>query len=63
MLAIANNGGNRCCKRSVYGMLELASNYFNRSMGFRLSTLVERVRCPFHQTNKLCNGMGCRYYP
>lgn len=63
MLAIAGNGGNRCCKRSVYGMLELASNYFNRILGVRIAAPAERVRCAFHQANKLCNGMSCRYYP
>lgn len=63
MLAVANNSGNRCCKRSVYCMLELATNYFNRVMDVTLAAPSERVHCPFTQNNKLCNGAACKYYP
>ncbi len=63
MLNIANNSGNRCCKRSVYSVLELATNYFNRVMGGSLEAPQERVHCPFTTKNKLCNGAACKYYP
>ena len=63
MLLIANNSGNRCCKRSVYGVLELATNYFNRTMGVSLEVAQKRVICPFTAKNKLCNGQACKYYP
>jgi hypothetical protein len=63
MLNIANNSGNRCCKRSVYSMLELATNYFNRVMGVRLEVSKKRFSCPFTVKNKLCNGAGCKYFP
>jgi len=63
MLAIANNSGNRCCKRSVFGMLELATNYFNRVLGVFLAGPEERIRCPFTAQNKLCNGAPCKYFP
>lgn len=63
MLHIANNSGNRCCKRSVYGVLELATNYFNRVMGVSLEALQKRISCPFTAKNKLCNGPACKYYP
>lgn len=63
MLNIANNTGNRCCKRSVYSVLELATNYFNRVMGVVLETPEKRTMCPFTAKNKLCNGAACKYYP
>ncbi|WP_298266883.1 DUF5714 domain-containing protein [Geobacter sp.] len=63
MLNIANNSGNRCCKRSVYGVLELATNYFNRVLGSSLEAPQESIRCPFTRKNKLCNGKACKYHP
>lgn len=63
MLNIANNSGNRCCKRSVYSVLELATNYFNRVMGASLEAPEKRTSCPFTAKNKLCNGTACKYYP
>ena len=63
MLNIASNSGNRCCKRSVYSMLELATNYFNRVMGASLKAPPERIQCPFTTRNKLCNGEACKYHP
>jgi hypothetical protein len=63
LLNVANKAGNRCCKRSVYSLLELATNYFNRVMGVRLDSLEGRLRCPFTDRNKLCNGAACAYFP
>jgi hypothetical protein len=63
MLNIANNTGNRCCKRSVYSMLELATNYFNRVLGVPLEAPDRRIACPFAAQNKLCNGPSCKYHP
>jgi hypothetical protein len=63
LLNIANKAGNRCCKRSVYSMLELATNYFNRVMRVRLEAPTARVRCAFTARNKLCNGAICPYFP
>lgn len=63
MLNIANNSGNRCCKRSVYSVLELATNYFNRVLGGSLEAPENRISCPFTAMNKLCNGASCKYCP
>ena len=63
LLNVANKDGNRCCKRSVYSMLELATNYFNRVMGVRLEAPEKRLSCPFTAKNKLCNGAVCQYFP
>jgi hypothetical protein len=63
LLNVANKAGNRCCKRSVYSLLELATNYFNRVLGVRLEALDARPCCPFTAQNKLCNGAACQYFP
>jgi hypothetical protein len=63
MLMIANNHGARCCKRSTYSVLELASHFFTAAMGAKLATPRGRVECPFPEQNKLCNREDCKYYP
>jgi len=63
MLHIASGTGNRCCKRSVYGVLEVATSYFNAALGVPLTPASLRVECPFSEKNKLCNHQACRYYP
>lgn len=63
MLQIANGTGNRCCKRSVYGVLETATSYFNAALGVTLAPASGRVECPFSEANKLCNREACRYFP
>lgn len=63
MLHIANGTGNRCCKRSVYGVLEVGTTYFISALGVPLAHPSTRVDCPFAEKNKLCNREACRYYP
>lgn len=63
MLHIAGGTGNRCCKRSVYGVLEVATGYFNAVLAASLLPASRRVECPFHGVNKLCNHEACRYFP
>jgi hypothetical protein len=63
MLLIANNHGNRCCKRSVFTVLELASHFFTAAMGVALAPPRGRVECAFSAQNKLCNEADCKYYP
>jgi hypothetical protein len=63
MLHIANGTGNRCCKRSVYGVLEGATNYFASALEVPLAPASARVECLFPEKNKLCNREACRYYP
>jgi hypothetical protein len=63
MLQIASGTGNRCCKRSVYGVLETATSYFNAALGVTLAPASGRVECPFSEANKLCNREACRYFP
>lgn len=63
MLHIASGTGNRCCKRSVYGVLEIATSYFGAALGVPLAPASARVECPFPDQNKLCNREACRYAP
>lgn len=63
LLLIANNHGNRCCKRSVFGVLELASHYFTAAMGVALTPPRGRIECAFSAQNKLCNRAECKYHP
>lgn len=63
MLNIANNQGNRCCRRSTYSMLILGTNYFNHNMGCTLDTTPEsEVKCTLKEKNPLCNGVSCKFY-
>lgn len=63
MLNIANNRGNRCCRRSTYSMLILGTNYFNHNMGCSLQTTPEsEVKCNLREKNPLCNKTDCKYY-
>ena len=63
MLLIANNHGNRCCKRSVFTVLELAAHFFTATMGVALGPPRGRVECTFGPQNRLCNQAGCKFYP
>jgi hypothetical protein len=63
LLNVAGKAGNRCCKRSVFSLLELATNYFNRAMGVLLEAPEARTVCSFTVKNKLCNGAACQYFP
>jgi hypothetical protein len=63
MLLIANNHGNRCCKRSVFTVLELAAHFFTATMGVTLAPPRGRIECAFSAQNKLCNGGDCKFYP
>jgi len=64
MLTIANNTGNRCCKRTVFQVLETATNFFQANVGVSLDrTPAARFHCPYAAQNGLCNREACRYYP
>ncbi|HYS80631.1 MAG TPA: DUF5714 domain-containing protein [Anaeromyxobacteraceae bacterium] len=63
LLLIANNHGNRCCKRSVFTVLELAAHFFTATMGVPLAPPRGRVECAFSGQNKLCNEADCKFYP
>ncbi len=57
--AIAEAGGPRCCKQSVYLSLETAVAFLRRELGLD-SPLT--IRCEFSRRNEECKKEGCRYY-
>ena len=64
MLAIANNTGNRCCKRTVFQVLETATNFIEATVWVALNrTPLARLSCAFAAKNDLCNQEACRYFP
>lgn len=63
MLAIAANSGNRCCKRSVFTVLDIAVTFFSGTRKFALEQPSERIQCQFFAGNPLCNGKACKFYP
>ena len=59
LLAIAQAGGPRCCKQSVYLALETASIFLMRELNLDLSV---EPHCDFAGRNEECKKERCRYY-
>jgi hypothetical protein len=59
LLTIAEAGGPRCCKQSVYLSLETASSFLRRELELELPV---SVRCDFAQQNDECKKGRCQYY-
>jgi hypothetical protein len=59
LLAIAQAGGPRCCKQSVYLALETTSIFLKRKLGIDLPV---NPRCDFAARNAECKKERCRYY-
>lgn len=60
LLAIADNQGTRCCKRSVFDTLRTTNDYFEEI--FNLEYPKIDVKCRWQENFKFCNGGDCRYY-
>ena len=59
LLAIAQAGGPRCCKQSVYLSLETASIFLKRELDLDLPV---NPHCDFAARNAECKQERCRYY-
>ncbi len=59
LLAIAQAGGPRCCKQSVYLAIETASNFLKRELSIDLPV---KPHCEFAARNKECKKERCKYY-
>jgi hypothetical protein len=57
--AIAEAGGPRCCKQSVYLSLEAAAAFIRRELNLDLPLT---VRCEFSRRNEECKRERCQYY-
>ncbi len=60
LLAIAQAGGIRCCKQSVYLAFEVLSRLLRSELGLELPV---EVHCAFYRTNPDCKGPRCSYFP
>lgn len=59
LIAIAQAGGPRCCKQSVYLSLESASNFIKRELNIELPV---DPHCEFASRNRDCKKERCKYY-
>ncbi|MDO4478043.1 MAG: DUF5714 domain-containing protein [Lachnospiraceae bacterium] len=59
---LAELGGPRCCKRSVFGVLTEIVPYANEKLGTTM-TLPESVTCTFYERNRECKKTACPFYP
>ncbi len=60
LLAIAEAGGPRCCKQSVYLTLETTAEFLSRELNLKLPL---QVHCESAARNAECKGERCRYWP
>ncbi len=60
LLAIAEAGGPRCCKQSVYLSFEVLARLLREELGLDLPV---EVHCAFTTANPECKGPRCTYYP
>lgn len=59
LIAIAQVGGPRCCKQSVYLSLETASTFLKRELDIDLPVT---PHCEFSRRNEECKKERCQYY-
>lgn len=63
LLAIADTGGPRCCKRTAFTAIKSASKFLEDNQGIRLYDYEENPICDFSRHNKECIGLKCQYSP
>lgn len=60
LLRLAEMGGPRCCKQSVYAALEIAWDILGKEVGVSLE--LEKITCGFSQKITDCKREKCPYY-
>jgi len=58
---LAEHGGARCCRQSVYSALESAAAFLERELGLILG-ISTPVFCPFSSTTEDCKKDACVYF-
>jgi hypothetical protein len=61
LLAVAEHGGPRCCKRNTYLALREAVRQIEQAFGVRLEQ-PERIACSHSTLNRECRGADCPYW-
>ena len=60
LLAIANKGGPRCCKRTTFLAIIEAVKFLRKN--FDVEFTIEKVKCEFNSLNKECLKDRCPFY-
>jgi len=60
LLAIAEEGGPRCCKRDSFTSIRKAVEYLKKNLVIELP--INNVVCEFSERNKQCKFHDCQYY-
>ncbi len=60
LFSIANAGGPRCCKRTVFLAIIQAIDFLSEHFG--METMNKNVKCEFNSFNKECIGDNCPFY-
>jgi hypothetical protein len=58
---VADQGGPRCCKQSVYATLETAALFVNGELGIAFAA-PDLIRCAFSRTTEECKRERCAYF-
>jgi hypothetical protein len=61
LLAIADKGGPRCCKRDSYTAIYQAVTFLKNKMNIEMP--LSKVECSFSERNKQCKFEACEYNP
>jgi hypothetical protein len=59
---VADLGGPRCCKQSVYATLEAAGQFLKSELGIAFA-VPDLIHCPFSRTTEECKQKRCAYFP
>lgn len=62
LLEIAELGGPRCCKRTVFSAVKSTIPQIRELLGLEIALPAEIV-CQYHKQNAECRKQGCPYYP
>jgi hypothetical protein len=62
LACVAELGGPRCCKQSVYATLQTARAYVSSELGVAFS-LPDVILCPFSRSIEECKKERCAYFP
>lgn len=58
---VADLGGPRCCRQSVYGALEASGQFLNNELGVAL-VVPDPIRCSFSRVTEECKRERCAYF-
>jgi hypothetical protein len=61
LLAVAEYGGPRCCKRDTFLALQSAQTFLQKQFGVTLE-MQAPIHCAFSSVNKECLKTGCPFY-